>query len=312
MRDRADYLQRAFLLLAFGLSFVSRTFAQPNRQQVEAQIQVQRAQGVVQNPGVAAAKIKDARVRSQKPAIIEMSAPMANLFARADEGINRQDWKLAIDSLQRIIDDPEGSLIPTHAGATPGGQLFEFTRRQAISRLAALPPVALSSYRVLYDGTAKGLFDRAKTARDLRGLREIVTRYPLTTYGDDAADQLAAWALEEGRATDAASLLLDIRLWMRDSDVPKERVLGKLAIAYAMLGMVDYANLTLEVLQQQLGDKEATPPWFPELKKLVLQQSNPDAPEFSSFPPTPPREPGSSGPLIPTLMPATPWHLSRA
>ncbi len=66
---------------------------------------------VTVHPSAAQQRRRPAPVSTVPPVLIEPSAPTANLFARAEEGIARRDWKFTIDCLQRIIDDPQDSLV---------------------------------------------------------------------------------------------------------------------------------------------------------------------------------------------------------
>ena len=51
--------------------------------------------------------------------MIETSLELMNLIERAEEAAGRSDWKLVIDSLQRVIDDPTGGLLPCSDGSAP-------------------------------------------------------------------------------------------------------------------------------------------------------------------------------------------------
>ena len=113
-------------------------------------------------------------------AAIEESAPINNLIKRSRQGIERRDWKLVIDSLQRIIEDSQGVRLESSPG------LYESSRRYAVRSLAALPPEGLAAYRLLNDGRAKTGLGRAIAGHDTEGLRRIVDHYLLTSYGDDA------------------------------------------------------------------------------------------------------------------------------
>ncbi len=197
------------------------------------------------------------------PILIETSAPILNLFTRAEDGIAREDWKFAIDSLQRIIEDPEGALVPWFEGGTDVDGLFESARRLATRNIATLPPAGLEAYRILYDGRAKALFERARADHDTAGLRTVVDRYQLTQYGDDAADLLASWCLDEGRPAEALAVLMDMRELAEDSDVPAALILGKLAAANAMLGQRDQVDAVLE--EGPAGRSE----WADELRALA-------------------------------------------
>ena len=183
----------------------------------------------------------------QPPSVlIELSAPIANLFSRAEEGVGRADWKFAIDSLQRIIDDPKGSLVPRSDGAVGGGVLFETARRRAIRRLASLPDEGLRAYRLLFDGRAKRLLDEGISRHDPAPLRTVVNRYLLTRYGDDAADVLASWALDDDRPGEAVAFLKDVLELVPDRDVPESLIVAKLAAAYAVLGRAGEGQAVIE------------------------------------------------------------------
>lgn len=181
--------------------------------------------------------------------LIEMSAPTANLFERADEGIERADWKFAIDCLQRIIDDPEGSLTIQSEGHWEHGfvrsegetVLYETARRRAIRRLASLPPEGLRAYRMLFDGKAKRLFEIGKASPGCDELRAVVNRYLLTEWGGEATDLLASRALDAGRAGEVIALLTDLDEFISDGEGRRSLRAAKLTAAYALLGRFDEA-----------------------------------------------------------------------
>lgn len=202
------------------------------------------------------------------PMLIETSAPILNLLGRAEEGIARLDWKLAIDSLQRVIEDPEGALVErddSESGSTP---LYESARRQATRRLATLPPEGLEAYRILYDGKAKGMLDRARAAHLSDTLRELVERFLLTSFGDDASDLLASWELDIGRPGRALALLIDLRELVPDSDVPVELVNAKLVAAYSLLGQTEQAKDVLQPALVEGVTARRNPGWFQSLSSL--------------------------------------------
>ncbi len=186
------------------------------------------------------------------PLLIETSAPIANLLMRAEEGIERRDWKLAIDSLQRVIDDRTGTLVPREDGANEGGLLFESARRWALRRLATMPAEGMLAYRVLYDGKAKGLFERARVASDAAAMQAVADRFLLTRYGDDAADWAASRAIDEGRFGEAVSRLNDILTYVPDNDIPPDRIFAKLYAAYMFMGFPQDATHALESYRQRI------------------------------------------------------------
>lgn len=224
------------------------------------------AQGVVrQRPAQQRAPVQGGRpVLPTGPMLIETSAPILNLLGRAEEGISRADWKLAIDSLQRVIEDPEGALVEREDEGESMTPLYESARRQATRRLATLPAEGLAAYRVLYDGKAKGMFDRARAAHDANVLREVAERYLLTTVGDDASEVLASWELDLGRPGRALALLIDVREIVPDSDVPRELIDAKLVAAYALLGQAEQAAGVLKSAQDGKN-----PTWFAALSNIA-------------------------------------------
>ncbi|MCH7719562.1 MAG: PQQ-binding-like beta-propeller repeat protein, partial [Planctomycetes bacterium] len=168
------------------------------------------------------------------------SAPTERLLRVGSEAIARGDWKLAIDSLQRILDDTNSSTLvpdaqskiaalsgatgglPTGAsGATvpgaPGSTSTEalvdqppvFRSAQDVAEriLATMPEDGLRAYRILYDGQAKAAYHRAVDEHDGRALTTLARRFLLSSWGDDAAVLAAAWALDAGRSAEALSLL---------------------------------------------------------------------------------------------------------
>ena len=206
-----------------------------------------------------------ATTAQQAPLLIETSPTLLNLIERAQEGAERADWKLAADSLQRVIEDPTGSLIPSASGATQSGVLYESARRYARRMLGELPDEGLRAYRLVYDGRARGMLERARASHDVAGLRTVVDRFLLTSVGDDAADLLASWLLDEGRAGEALSVLLDSREFIPDADVPEERTGAKIVAAYAMLGRMPQAESDLQQLKARLSAKGDVPAWLDEV-----------------------------------------------
>jgi len=237
------------------------------------------------------------------PMLIDTSAPVLNLMQRADEGIAREDWKLVIDSLQRVIDDPDGALVGRSNGAGDDGILYESAQRQAFRVLASLPPEGLRAYRLFYDGQAKRLLDRARAEHDPAALRFIVSRYLLTQYGDDASELLASWALDEGRPGEALALITDVFELVPDRDIADEVLVGKLAAAYAMLGQSDQSSVVVAAYRETVGDPGRVPDWLARLGSAPASYGwSVAAAEDGS--PSPYRR---ASPLAPSLLEAAPW-----
>lgn len=247
--------------------------------------------------------------------IVELSAPIQNLFDRAEEGVARSDWKFAIDSLQRIIDNPEGSLT-RREDLMGNAEVYESARGRAIRRLASLPPEGISAYRLLYDGRAKGIFERAFQARDAAALRTTVQRYPLTAYADDAAELLASWALDEGRAAEAAALLEGISVTHPESDLPATRVKGKLAAAYARLGRVEDATAALNSVKVESAPQEEDSAWLSDVVAQITgyeDRLREDHTETADWPMTggSPQRSGGMPAVTPALNREAPWSYDQ-
>ncbi|MHC5108566.1 MAG: outer membrane protein assembly factor BamB family protein [Planctomycetota bacterium] len=190
------------------------------------------------------------------PVLIEVSAPIANLIDKADDGIARRDWKFAIDSLQRVIDDRERSLVVRPDTKASLGKLYESVRNVAMSRLSRLPPDAVSAYRVLYDGKAKSMYERALRRHDTDLLRELVDRYLLTSIGDQASDLLASWLLDDGRPADALSVLNDVKTHLHDADVSPRDLAVKRAAALMLLNRTTEAKYALKHIAPVAGTRD--------------------------------------------------------
>ena len=209
-------------ICALSVSAASADTLQPRTRSAATPTQISRiTPKAVRNPG--------------SPLLIETSAPVTNLLTKAQEGLARRDWKLTIDSLQRVIDDPEGTLFSRDEKPVGVAAWYESSRRRATRLLISLPPEGQAAYRVLYDGRAKGLLDRAAKGMDETALRTAVERYLLTEFGDDAADLLASWALDDGRPGEAVSILNDLLEFTSQRSVPDSLIYGKLAAAFVLL-----------------------------------------------------------------------------
>ncbi len=282
-RRRARFVPFLVLSLIAMSNDGPEVSAQPQRQaQVLPQPPAARNRAQVQVLLQQGRRVSQGR-RGRTPAVlIELSSPIANLFRRADEGIGRGDWKFAIDCLQRIVDDPQGSLIIQEGASEDSPNrdeavLYETARRRALRQLMSLPEDGLRAYRLLHDARAKRLLERGISQSNRRMLRTVFNRYPLTQYGDDAADRLASWALDAGRAGEAVVLLTDLMELeggrdeaakgrrdggtaegtegRRDGDTTVERstIAAKLAVAYASLGRTDEAKAVLDAFRDS-GD----------------------------------------------------------
>ena len=237
-------------------------------------------------------------------AILDESEEAAHLLRRAAEAAERQDWKLAIDALQRIVELPGETIVQAAPDA------YESARRHAHRQIAALPPEGLRAYRLLHDGEARTCYHRAVEMHDETALREIVDRFLLTSVGDDAAMTLASWWLDEGRASPAIALLRELATIYPDPDVPRAAIEARLALAMGMAGQRQAARKTTEALvrtsqgagplQQRAMEIQAG------IGQLMPAAAGPE-PAWSMVMGGPQRT-GLMPPVEPTLLDETPWR----
>ncbi len=199
---------------------------------------------------IALAVFGDVRADGSGATVAE-SAPISDLLQRARQGVERGDWKYAVDSLQRIIDDPQGALT------TLDGQVYESARMQAYRQLAALPQAGKDAYHLLYDGQAAKLYQEAVTACDFEKLQRAVDRYLLTKSGDTAAITLAGWFIDLNKPGAAITILTDLRSLLPDDPELETTISAMLAVAYAQLQRGEEARAHLETLRKdhRLGKK---------------------------------------------------------
>ncbi len=177
---------------------------------------------------------------------LEQSPVVTNLFRTAEQAIDREDWKLAIDSLQRVIEAPAGLLKATTSRAL---DRYESPRLKAYRMLADLPDAGREAYGVLYDGRAKGLLERARLEHDLTSAKQAFDVYLLSRHGREAAKLLSSWLLDAGRAAEVLHVLQ--MYWSVFPDAGREEpwLIQRQAVAYAMLGDDAMANEMLGMVE---------------------------------------------------------------
>ncbi|MEE9293525.1 MAG: PQQ-binding-like beta-propeller repeat protein [Phycisphaerae bacterium] len=175
---------------------------------------------------------------------------MANLLRRAQDAVDRADWKLAIDSAQRVIRNPQGL-----RASADDPFLYVSPRRVAQELLAGMPAEGLRSYRILYNGRAKGLLERARGDDDIGALREICDQYLLTRWGPEAANELASRLLDLGRESEALMLLDEVQEVYPDDHDLRARIDLKRAVAANLLGYEKRSRELLGKARRHEGTK---------------------------------------------------------
>ena len=175
-------------------------------------------------------------------ATVAESAPISDLLQRARDGARRGDWKYTVDSLQRIVADPQGALISLD------DRVYESARMQAYRELASLPPAGIDAYHLLYDGEAANLYRAAVASFDFEQLRRVVDRYLFTRSGRGAATTLAGWYIDLGKPGPAITILTDLQALLPEDAESTPTSSAMLAVAYAQLNRGADAHHQLEVL----------------------------------------------------------------
>jgi outer membrane protein assembly factor BamB len=207
----------------------------------------------------AQAQLRVRRADDPGRAEIQGSAPIDDLFERAADGASRQDWKFTVDSLQRIIDDPQGALH------SDDEIIYESARRLAYRRLGTLPEAALRTYHLVYDTSAQAQYDRALQAHDAVALRRVVDRYLLTPAGEQAATVLASWLIDGGLPSEALGVLETLQSLNPRSAALTLEVPARVALASAMLGRSELAGATIARLQAM---PDLDPTWSERLSRI--------------------------------------------
>lgn len=148
-------------------------------------------------------------------------------LTRAEKAAAREDWKLAADTLARVINGFG------HKTVSLDGEHFYSAGWCAQRQLQDWPDEGIATYRVLYDGEAERLFELGRRTHDLHPLRSVAYRYPLTTIGPAALDLLASWLLDRNEAMEAIDVLHSLSA-LRQNRISRQEILAKLAVAYTL------------------------------------------------------------------------------
>ncbi|MFQ5423891.1 MAG: PQQ-binding-like beta-propeller repeat protein [Phycisphaerae bacterium] len=235
---------------------------------------------------------------------------------RAEEAADRGDWKLAADTLARVIADHGHKTV-----SLDEGQHFYSAAWCAQQQIAAWPAEGLETYRVLYDGEAERLFELAKKTSELRPLREIAYGYPHTTVAPRAILLLATWLIDRGHGNEAIDVL-NILSTLSDETIPRFDMLQRLAVAHALAGRRSGVDAQLAEMAQVVA--RAGPERVERLRvRLAATERFLESPamaassgpeRLSSAPWTqllgPTEQAGRGPPVNPAITPDVPWHVS--
>lgn len=148
----------------------------------------------------------------------------------------------ALSILQGVLDESDESYLPASEGES------QSARRRAETMVEKKGADAIAAYRVQFGKQAEALLRQAKGPTDW-GV--VLKRFFLTEAGREAANRLASYQLDRGRA--ALALVYLDRLFEspahRDQVGPTVR--AKRAVALALVGRIDDSRRTLEALGEE-------------------------------------------------------------
>ncbi len=175
------------------------------------------------------------------------------------EYLRAEQWSEAIQLATQILEDHPDKLVPV----SPGRYVSLPARCQAM--LATMPVEGLQLLRQKVDPRAEQWFQEGVENRDAAPLRRILRHAFLSSYGDDAAAQLAEMAFERGALGEARScweLVLPLPAEVRagepfpvltypDTDLDRAEVKAKLALCSLLQNNSDRFERELAALSQQ-------------------------------------------------------------
>jgi len=164
---------------------------------------------------------------------------------RAREAAERSDWKLAIDTLERVIREHGTSIV-----ATGDQSSFRLAVDLAVDQIAAFPPEGLRAYRILCDPIANRLLERGLAEHELNALREIADVYPVSSAGAQALDLLTVWLLDERRPLEALDYLNKLSAY-HSAHLSSEEIGLRRALGFAMIGREQAATAALDILEEK-------------------------------------------------------------
>jgi outer membrane protein assembly factor BamB len=168
---------------------------------------------------------------------------------RAEKFAEDKEYGYAATVWQYVLDKSGDTLM------TRDGRTYTSLSEEVERALAKLPPEALRVYRITADGEAKAILAQAENEED--ALSEVVRRYFVSSYGDEAAYKLGCLALDRHDFVGASRMLSKLLELHPDSSIPKAEVLLRLAVAAARVGDKAAARQFVAEAEQLAGSGAA-------------------------------------------------------
>lgn len=190
-------------------------------------------------PAAADGEKEESESRFAGGASLKTDRELERLLERAAQFAQNQRFDLASVLWQRILDE-SGDVL-----RTSDGRLYTALANEVESLLKQMPEEARTIYRIKADGEAQALLAQAEGENGETQLGKIVRRYFMSSFGDDAAYQLACIALDRHDFVGARRLLERVLHEHPDASVPRGALLLRHAVAAARSGDLDAAKQSL-------------------------------------------------------------------
>ena len=189
---------------------------------------------------------------SPDPVVLPANRKASNQIKAAHEYITAKDWDNAVKLLQRVLDEPEDSLLESEVKDAQGNVtvLRSSARAEAERLLTTLPKQGLATYRVKMGGLALVALGKARANPLL--LDEVVRRYFLTDAGAEALTTTGVAELDRGHVEEAADRFR--RLLQRpDLDELPPLTLFQAALAFHAANDAAREDQAVQTLGRRLG-----------------------------------------------------------
>ena len=151
------------------------------------------------------------------------------ILEKAERFKQDDNFRVATQLLQAVLERSGDALY------SDDGQIYYSLVRQVEQRLSELPPEGLSAYRVNADAEAKALIARGKSGNEIAALNQVVSKYFISSVGDDAAARLGSLYLERYDFV-GARRMFEKAIRHPDSDLDASSLLAKIALCDLFLG----------------------------------------------------------------------------
>ena len=208
-------------------------------------------------PPFGAVEIND-KTQWLEGASLKTDSTVDELMARAKQFSDQGRYDLASSLWQKVIDSSNdlvfGSDEWLEKTLSHEYQIYRSVSREIESTLSQLPKNGLEGYRLDADTKAKIIFSSYDVEEGRESaLAEVVNRFFLSSFGDDAAFELACLKLDRYEFLPSIRLIDKILNDYPDTDINRSELLIRAAVLSARVGDLARAKQLLEELKSLQG-----------------------------------------------------------